>query len=73
MTVSPRLLCASALALSILSTPALADSIYTKPLVEFAGNVSAGGVDRAVTASRVSTSVSNAAAAEVVSAPITRP
>lgn len=38
---------ASALALSVLSGPVLADTIFTKPLVDFAGYVGAGGVDRA--------------------------
>lgn len=41
------LLGASALTLSLLAGPALAETVFTKPLVDFAGDVSAGGVDRA--------------------------
>lgn len=41
------LLGASALALSVIAGPVLAETVFTKPLVEFAGRVSAGGVDRA--------------------------
>ncbi|WP_313350849.1 YncE family protein [Paracoccus sp. (in: a-proteobacteria)] len=41
------LLGASALALSVISGPVLADTVFTKPLVDFAGRVSAGGVERA--------------------------
>ncbi|MFC3570845.1 YncE family protein [Paracoccus simplex] len=41
------LLGVSALALSVLSAPVLADTIFTKPLVDFAGHVSAGGEGRA--------------------------
>lgn len=41
------LLGASALALSVLAGPALADTVFTRPLVDFAGRVGAGGVDRA--------------------------
>gem|GEM_PF-5396250 len=37
------LLGASALALSVISGPVLADTVFTKPLVDFAGRVSAGG------------------------------
>lgn len=40
------LLGASALALALVSGPALADTVFTKPLVDFAGRVSAGGPDR---------------------------
>jgi DNA-binding beta-propeller fold protein YncE len=41
------LLGASALTLSLLAGPTLAETVFTKPLVDFAGNVSAGGIDRA--------------------------
>ena len=52
MTLTTRssvraLLGASALTLSLLAGPALAETVFTKPLVDFAGDVSAGGVDRA--------------------------
>lgn len=52
MTLTTRssvraLLGASALTLSLLAGPALADTVFTKPLVGFAGDVSAGGVERA--------------------------
>ncbi|WP_017998790.1 YncE family protein [Paracoccus sp. N5] len=52
MTPSTRpsvraLLGASALGLSLLAGPALAETVFTKPLVSFAGDVGAGGVERA--------------------------
>ncbi|WP_287885186.1 MULTISPECIES: YncE family protein [Paracoccus] len=41
------LLGVSALALAVISAPALAETVFTKPLVDFPGRVSAGGVERA--------------------------
>jgi len=40
------LLGASVLALSLISGPALAETVFTKPLVDFAGRVNAGGPER---------------------------